>query len=208
MIFYLRGHIVHTEAEFNVIEVQGVAYQVFCTNPYAFSAKDEEVTIYIHQHVREDAITLYGFVSLEEQKLFKRLLDVSGIGPRVALGILSGAEPGAVVAAIRQENIPFLIKLPGIGKKTAQRMILDLKDKLSDMEAWGLSDQSRDITETDLTTAENNDIWLEAKEGLRALGYTEPEAERALGIIRSRADEQSLSVDEMMRQALQTLYRP
>ena len=95
------------------------------------------VTIYTHHHVREDAILLFGFATREEQRLFRKLLDVSGIGPKVALGILAGGRPEAIAAAIRQENVAFLTKLPGIGRKTAQRMILDLKDKLDASRGFG-----------------------------------------------------------------------
>lgn len=207
MIFYLRGKIVHTEHDYTVIDVNGTAYQVFCSNPYVFSVKDEDVTIYTYQHVREDAILLYGFPTMEEQRMFKRLLDVSGIGPRVALGLLSGARPEQIVSAIQTENIAFLTKLPGVGKKTAQRMILDLKDKLSDMEGFSIS-QLDGLQEAAASSLDDSDdIWSEAKEGLKALGYTEAEADGALKKVRAKA-EGELSVDELMRQSLQSLFRP
>lgn len=130
MIDFLRGQVVHLETEYIVLDVHGVGYRVFCPNPYAFAKTEGPVTVYTHHHVREDAMQLFGFPTREEQRLFRKLIEVSGIGPRVALGILGGGTPDHVVSAIYQENISFLVKLPGIGKKTAQRMILDLKDKL------------------------------------------------------------------------------
>ena len=132
MIDFLRGKVALRESDYAVLDVNGVGYRVFCPNPYALSHKEnEDVTMFIHYHVREDAHLLFGFITRDEQSLFRLLLDVSGIGPKVALGILAaGGRPEAVILAISQENLAFLTKLPGIGKKTAQRIILDLKDKL------------------------------------------------------------------------------
>src|SRR5690606_2872918 len=91
------------------------------------------ITVHVHYHVREDAILLYGFESREQKQLFRKLIDVTGIGPKVALGLLSAGAPEALVQAIQQENYSYLTKLPGVGKKTAQRIVLDLKDKLGDL---------------------------------------------------------------------------
>ena len=87
---FLRGQVVHLESEYIVLDVQGVGYRVFCPNPYAFAKTDGTITVFTHHHVREDAILLFGFPTREEQKLFRKLIEVSGIGPRVALGILGG----------------------------------------------------------------------------------------------------------------------
>src|SRR5690606_1770683 len=92
MIDFLRGKVAHREPEYVVLDVHGVGYRVFCPNPYAL-ADEGETTLYIHHHVREDAILLFGFPTREEQSLFRKLLEVSGIGPKVALGILSGGRP-------------------------------------------------------------------------------------------------------------------
>lgn len=204
MIDFLRGQVAHIENEYVVLDVQGVGYRVFCPNPYVFSTKEQEpVTVYTHHHVREDAMLLYGFPNREEQKLFRKLIEVSGIGPRVALGILSGGNPKGVVAAIQQEDIAFLIKLPGIGKKTAQRMILDLKDKLSDMEGYTI------FTYTSVHEVKVDDAgiqgWLEAKEGLKALGYTDTELDRAWNKLKDTINSDE-AVDSIMKKALKLLY--
>src|SRR5690606_7363492 len=115
MIDFLKGKVCHYEANYVVLDVQGIGYRVFNPQPYTIT-KDDEVTLYTHYHVREDAVLLFGFLTRDEQSLFRRLIEVSGIGPRVALGILSGGTPQAVVAAIQSEDISFLTKLPGIGK--------------------------------------------------------------------------------------------
>jgi Holliday junction DNA helicase RuvA len=206
MIDFLRGRVALRELDYVVIDVHGVGYRVFCPNPLGFTSKDEEEqTLFIHYHVREDAHLLFGFPTREEQSLFRLLLEVTGIGPKVALGILAGGRPEAVVAAISQENIGFLTKLPGIGNKTAQRIILDLKDKLGNVSVRKLAGA------TDLSTTGRNGLteggtaWSEAKEALLTLGYTEAEADRAWLLVKPKAKETD-PVDVWMKLALQALY--
>ncbi|AIQ65132.1 ATP-dependent DNA helicase RuvA [Paenibacillus stellifer] len=202
MIDFLRGPVVHLEQEYVVLDVQGVGYRVFCPNPYAFAKQEGPVTIYIHHHVREDAIQLFGFPTREEQKLFRKLIEVSGIGPRVALGILSGGTPDHVISAIYQENLTFLTKLPGIGKKTAQRMILDLKDKLDGL---GTITFQTGLFAIEEETVIGETSWQEARDGLKALGYTEAELDRVWLTLKKEGAEAS-SVDVLMKKALKLLY--
>lgn len=203
MIDFLRGEVAYIEADYVALDVQGVGYQVYCPNPFYYSAKSNlVVTIYTHHHVREDAILLFGFTSQEERRLFRKLIEVSGIGPKVALGILSGGNPDAVIAAIHQENINFLIKLPGIGKKTAQRMILDLKDKLKDMGAPSLFD---DFAVVEASAKESSSSWQEAREGLKALGYTDSELDSAWKKLHDQISAND-SIDVVMKKALKLLY--
>lgn len=207
MIDFLRGQVAHLETEYIVLDVQGVGYRVFTPNPYAFAKQDGAVTVFIHYHVREDATLLFGFSTREEQKLFRRLIDVNGVGPKVALGILAGCgKPEAVVTAIQQENITFLTKLPGIGKKTAQRIVLDLKDKLDGI---GL-DIHPDSLFTSVTVADEDisdgSTWSEAREALKALGYTEAELDRVWKDLQHRIHTDE-SVDSLMKKALQALFK-
>lgn len=202
MIDFLRGPVVHLEQEYVVLDVQGVGYRVFCPNPYAFAKQEGPVTVYIHHHVREDAIQLFGFPTREEQKLFRKLIEVSGIGPRVALGILSGGTPDHVISAIYQENLTFLTKLPGIGKKTAQRMILDLKDKLDGL---GTIPFQTGLFAIEEETVIGETSWQEARDGLKALGYTEAELDRVWLTLKKEGAEAS-SVDVLMKKALKLLY--
>jgi len=202
MIDFLRGPVVHLESEYVVLDVQGVGYRVFCPNPYAFAKVNGPVTIYIHYQTREDATLLFGFPTREEQRLFRKLIEVSGIGPRVALGILTGGTPDQLISAIYQENITFLIKLPGIGKKTAQRMILDLKDKLEGLGTLpiqtGLFAVNQEVDEGVLP-------WQEARDCLKALGYTESELDRVWLTLKQEGAE-SETVDVLMKRALKLLY--
>jgi Holliday junction DNA helicase RuvA len=207
MIDFLRGRLAARELDYVVLDVHGVGYRVFCPNPFAVSLKDDaETTFYIHYHVREDAHLLFGFPTREEQALFRRLLEVSGIGPKVALGVLAGGRPETIAHAIHQENIAFLTKLPGIGRKTAQRMILDLKDKLvaSGAEAAGAS-LGADEAAAAAAVGAGGAAWAEAKEALVALGYTETEADRAWARIGAKAD--GASADALIKLALQALYQ-
>ncbi|MCZ8514608.1 Holliday junction branch migration protein RuvA [Paenibacillus filicis] len=205
MIDFLRGAVAHREMDYVVLDVRGVGYRVFCANPFAVQPKDgEETTLYIHYHVREDAHLLYGFTTREEQALFRLLLDVSGIGPKVAIGVLAGGRPEVIAAAIRQENLAFLTKLPGIGKKTAQRMVLDLKDKLGALPSsddGGLSGFEAAAG----WAAPGEDAWSEAKAALMALGYTEAEADRAGQAIKPKLAGGE-TVDAVTKLALQALF--
>ena len=204
MIDYLRGRIAHLEAEYVVIDVRDVGYRVFTPNPYGFSRSEELVQLFIHHHVREDAIQLFGFSTREEQTMFRKLLEVSGIGPKVALGVLSGGTPGTIAAAIQQENVQFLTKLPGIGRKTAQRMILDLKDKLGPAGASAGAVEAAVLPHA--RQADDGSAWGAAREALVALGYREAEIDRAWSLLKDRltGDE---TPDALIKQALQQLFQ-
>jgi Holliday junction DNA helicase RuvA len=207
MIDFVRGKISYREADYVVLDVQGIGYRLFCANPLTIAHEDgKDITMYTHHHVREDAVTLFGFSSREEQALFRRLLIVTGIGPRVALGILSAGRPDAVVAAIYQENIDFLIKLPGIGRKTAQRIILDLKDKLADLPMLQPSASARSAVHNAVSSRGGGFAWLEAKQALMALGYTEAETDRIWPAVQQSAST-GAETDVLVKLALQALFK-
>jgi Holliday junction DNA helicase RuvA len=212
MIDFLRGKPALVDSDFVVLDVRDVGYRVFCPNPYAFAGKSEQqVTLFIHHHVREDAITLFGFATREEQALFRKLLDVTGIGPRVALGVLSGGSPERIVSAIQSDDLTFLTRLPGIGKKTAQRIVLDLKDKLDSIGvAVVLSGADAGYEGVAAAAAGSASglagAWREAKDALMALGYTDGETERAWRDIKGKA-QASDGADKLIKLALQSLYQ-
>src|SRR6185437_2704945 len=137
MIAHLRGTLLSKRPNQAVVEVGGVGYDVTISVP-AFTelpAAGKEVALHIHTHVREDVIALYGFLQLAEKHLFEKLITVSGIGPKLAITILSGMEAGGMAKAIRGNDVARLTQIPGIGKKTAERMVLELRDKLPAKEA-------------------------------------------------------------------------
>lgn len=189
MIERLRGEVFTIENEYIGLDVQGVGYQIFVVNPYQFE-DGTAITLHIHHIVREDASLLYGFQKKEERNLFRSLLAVSGVGPKAALAMLSAGAPAQIAAAIQREDINFLVKLPGIGKKTAGRLVLDLKDKLHNwLESASTSKQVIPVKQTEL------EIVIDA---LMGLGYDEKEAEQLAG--QSYKAEQK--VEEWIRAAL------
>lgn len=207
MIDYVKGPVAHVDTDYIVVDVRDIGYQVFTPNPYAFAKSSEPVTVYCHHYVREDAAQLFGFQTREEQALFRKLLEVSGIGPRVAVGILAGGRPEAVISAIHREDLSFLIRLPGIGKKTAQRMILDLKDKLQLSSASVELLWEADAAGGAAPTADGSELlWSEAREALSALGYTAAELDRAWAAM-GGAELPGETVDALMKRALQQLFK-
>jgi Holliday junction DNA helicase RuvA len=208
MIDFLRGHLVHREAEYIVLDVHGVGYRLFCANPLTvLQESGKELTLFVHHNVREDAVTLFGFQTREEQTLFRRLLIVTGIGPRVALGILSFGRPEAIVSAIYQEDIDFLVKLPGIGRKTAQRIVLDLKDKLTDLPMLQNPTTGQSSSPAAAGSSRSAGLaWQEAKQALAALGYSEAEIERIWPIVQQNTNN-GVTTDVLIKQALQALFK-
>lgn len=204
MIDYLRGIVAHLESEYVVLDVRDVGYRVFTPNPYALARNEEPVQLFIHHYVREDAIQLFGFTTRDEQALFRKLLEVSGIGPRVALGVLASGRPEAVVAAIQQENLTFLTKLPGIGKKTAQRMILDLKEKLG---AFDSRLTGTTMIELDFAVVvDNSSNWATAREALGGLGYRDAELDKAWHVLKDKVTGEE-TPDVLIKLALQQLFQ-
>src|SRR5690625_6573683 len=131
MIAYLKGTVVAIQEESVIVDVNGVGYEVFCPDPFAFQTSlNKETFIHTYQHVREDVQQLYGFKLEDEKYLFTKLISVSGIGPKSAVGILGNAQVNEFITAVETEDEKYLIQFPGVGKKTARQIILDLKDKL------------------------------------------------------------------------------
>ncbi|SDY03612.1 Holliday junction branch migration protein RuvA [Thermoactinomyces sp. DSM 45892] len=206
MIDFLRGSMVYRGTDYIAIEVGGVGYQVTVTNPFSYE-EQESIFLYTHQVVREDAHLLYGFQTTDERDLFRLLLEVSGIGPKAGIAILAGGTPRQIVSAIQLEDLKFLTALPGIGKKTAQRIVLDLKDKLQKL-GWdrrfqltlSLPDQ---MVEPPIRSATDDDHHMrDVVEALTGLGYHEEEARLSVRKARE-STEKELSTGEWIRLALQ-----
>jgi Holliday junction DNA helicase RuvA len=169
MIAHLRGRLISKHPNQAIVEAAGVGYDVTITIP-AFSelpSIGSEVSLHIHTHVREDALALYGFLRPEEKQLFEKLITVSGIGPKLAITILSGMATADMVGAIRANDYARLTKIPGIGKKTAERMCVELRDKL---EGFGETPTLKSVSavEEDVISALTN------------LGYQRMLAEKAV----------------------------
>ena len=193
MIAHLRGRLISKHPNQAIVEAGGVGYDVTITVP-TFSelpAGGTEVALHIHTHVREDALALYGFLRAEEKQLFEKLIMVSGIGPKLAITILSGMPADAMVAAIRGNDVAALTRIPGIGKKTAERMVLELRDKL---EAFGVA----------AVAAAASPVEEDVISALVNLGYQRPLAERALARLGSTSGE---PFDGLFRKALAALAK-
>ncbi len=198
MIAYVRGKLTYIQDDAIIVDVQGIGYEIICANPYAFqSLENKDVKIYTYQHVREDAQLLYGFKNQEEKYLFTKLISVSGIGPKGAIAIMASVHVGEFVAAIEREDERFLTSFPGVGKKTARQIILDLKGKLAITTAVN---EEQTITDPRLDDA----VVQDAKEALKALGYSEKEIKATLPKIQQLETE---TTDALVRKALALLMK-
>ena len=192
MIAHLRGKLISKHPNQAIVEAGGVGYEVNITIP-TFSALPglgADVALFIHTHVREDALSLFGFLRGEEKQLFEKLMSVSGIGPKLAITILSGMPTEAMVAAIKGNNVAALTRIPGVGKKTAERMVLELRDKL---EAFGAP-----------AVAAASPVEEDVISALVNLGYQRPLAERALARLGNTSSE---PFDGLFRKALAALAK-
>ena len=166
MYEYLNGELAHILPTAIVVDVHGVGYQVVFANPYRLQdSLKKQIKVLAQQVVREDSITLYGFISSEERELFQRLISVSGIGPKSAMSILANDDTEGFVNAVESGNVTYLTKFPGVGKKTAQQIILDLKGKFEAVP----EETTKAVVSTNQATLE------EAKEALLGLGYSAKE---------------------------------
>ena len=166
MYEYLNGELAYILPTAIVIDVHGVGYQVVFANPYRLQdSLKKQIKVLVQQVVREDSITLYGFISYEERELFQRLISVSGIGPKSAMSILANDDTDGFVNAVESGNVTYLTKFPGVGKKTAQQIILDLKGKFEALP----EETTKAVVSTNQATLE------EAKEALLGLGYSAKE---------------------------------
>jgi Holliday junction DNA helicase RuvA len=174
VIAYLRGQLLEKQPNRIVVDVNGVGYDVFVplSTFYGLGDTGGEIVLRIHTHVREDLLALYGFSTELEQALFERLIGISGIGPKVALSVLSGIEPAELMRAIERGDIARLTSIPGIGKKTAERIVLELKDRLPRVTVAASS-----MGESIGAAPELRDDVLSA---LLNLGYHRPLAEKAV----------------------------
>ena len=197
MIAHLRGRLLSLTPELAVLEVQGVGYALSLPLPTYYELQrlppGSEVSLFVHTHVREDALALYGFWSERERQLFERLITVSGVGPRLARAILSGLPPEELLRALVAGDVARLSKTPGVGKKTAERLVLELKEKAALLAAASPTAAAPEPDDEDLLSALVN------------LGYRRADAERALAEV--RRETAGAAVPELLRLSLKRLAR-
>lgn len=202
MYDYMIGQVTRITPEYIVVEQGYIGYRLFTPNSYAFKQTTEMVRVYVHHHVREDASLLYGFTTLDERELFRKLIQVSGIGPKGALAILATGDPSQVVAAIEHEDESYLIKFPGVGKKTARQIILDLKGKLGAL--LEVIDFASAPNELPLFEDTNHNAALEdALLALATLGYSERELKKVRSKLES--NDEIVTTDDYMKYALKLM---
>ncbi|MDL4841640.1 Holliday junction branch migration protein RuvA [Aquibacillus rhizosphaerae] len=197
MIAYINGILELVTESVVIVEANGVGYEIICANPFAFQDKiGENVRIYTYHYVREDTQVLYGFKNTDEKLLFSKILSVSGIGPKGALSILGVAGVQDFVVAIEEENEKFLTGFPGVGKKTARQMILDLKGKLP----FEYTVTEHQVEEGKTTnTAAQIQALEEAFEALKSLGYSDREIK---SIAPTLKQDKHANADEFVRKGL------
>lgn len=196
---YIIGKIDYISPQYIVVENNEIGYQLFTPNPYLFREDGEEYKVYTYLHVREDAQVLYGFKTRDQKDFFTKLLNVSGIGPKGALAILASGEPEQIAAAIEQENEKMLTKFPGVGKKTARQIILDLKGKLNEFLTLSGETEAPVVDNKE----QNSHELQEALLALEALGYSQREIQKVVPELRK----ENLTTDQYIKFALKQITK-
>lgn len=200
MIAYIRGKLTYIQDDVVIVDVGGIGYEIICGNPFAFQASlNTEVFIYTYHHVREDTQSLYGFKTEDEKYLFTKIISVSGIGPKSGIAILGSVDVAEFVSAVEQEDEKYLTQFPGVGKKTARQIILDLKGKLT-----GLLSITSQLGEDQSSSKVSTTSLKEAQEALIALGYSDQEVRAIVPALRKDEDG---TTDEIIRKALALLMK-
>ena len=195
MIGHLKGKIISKSPPQVLLEVQGIGYEVLCpmSTFYELDNLSDDVLLFTHLSIKEDAHTLFGFITKDEKNVFRELIRVNGVGPKVALAILSNLSVHSLIDCISTENADLLAKTPGIGKKTALKLIVELQDRLSKLDLVGSLANSSEIKQN------TNPNSKQAIEALQSLGFKAKEANRMV----SKIEDQELSTEQLIRLALQ-----
>ncbi len=197
MIGRINGKIIEKQPPQLLVDVQGVGYEINSSMStfYQLPNLGEVVTLHIHMVVREDAQLLYGFASLSERSLFRTLIKINGVGPKLALTILSGMNSDEFIACVQDSDTAALVRLPGVGKKTAERLIVELRDKLKDQQIDTGSSANVGVVAASVSSSPVSD----AVSALVALGYKAPEASRMVRVVETN----DLGTEEIIRLSLQ-----
>lgn len=199
MIGRLHGTVVDLSAPFALIDCHGVGYEVEMPLPaYCQLRLGQPATVWTHQVVREDAHLLYGFSGKEERLLFRLLLKVSGVGPKMALSLLSGMEPALFLQCIEREDITTLTRIPGVGKKTAERLLIELRDRIK-----ALAPAATGVATERLSLSTEMSPVAEAEQALMALGYKPAEAQKAVAHVKNLHE----NTADLIRAALKAMVK-
>lgn len=200
MIAHLAGKLLHKSPDHLILDVNGVGYRIQAplSTFYQLPGQGESANLYIHTHVREDALHLYGFNTLAEKEMFLHLLGISGVGPRLAISILSGIQVEELRQVIVLQDRQRLRKIPGVGKKTAERIMLELRDKLK-------VDDDRETAARPILPEHEGDGYADAFSALLNLGYRPGEAQKALRKARSTLGDDHAPVERLLKEALRLL---
>ena len=200
MIGFIQGILREKQAPEILVDVGGIGYevQVPMTTIYQLPQVGEKVALHTHFVVREDAQILFGFADARERKMFRNLIKVNGVGPKMALTILSGIESNDFVRCVRDNDTATLVRLPGVGKKTAERLLVEMRDRLKD---WELGNS--ELPGGSDTAVGGNDMLLEAESALIALGYKPGDASRMISAVKENVE----SSEELIRLALKSMVR-
>jgi Holliday junction DNA helicase RuvA len=199
MIAFLRGRILDKQPNRIVVDVQGVGYDVIVPLSTFYDVGDEgaEVSLRVYTHVREDTLQLYGFLTDFERQVFERLIGISGIGPKLAIAVLSGVDSRDLVAAVQRGDVARLTAVPGIGKKTAERIVLELRDRLSQL-AVAPSDAAPAVSSGDR-------VRVDLLSALQNLGYHRAQADKAVDKVLASSPERPF--EQVLKDALRELMR-
>jgi Holliday junction DNA helicase RuvA len=195
MIGRLQGTVIDKQAPDLLLDVQGVGYEllVSLSTFFAIPAVGESVTLHTHFVVREDVQQLYGFTERSERTLFRHLIKVNGVGPKMALGVLSGMSANEFAACVHNNDVDTLVRLPGVGKKTAERLVIEMRDRVDSIEA--------SVSSTNVHAAQP-DLTQEAESALIALGYKPQDAAKMISRV---AGNETLGVEQLIRSALKNM---
>lgn len=201
MYEYIKGTIVEVNPSYLVVDNQGIGYHVLMANPFRLASKiDQEATVYIYYGVSQDDVRLYGFINKEEKELFLKLIGVSGIGPKSALAILAAEDHVGLIQAIEDSNVKYLQNFPGVGKKTAAQIVLDLQGKLSELSP----EVNLVFGDGNANAGTRNMALEEALEALSVLGYTKRDIKKVTPKLEALSD---ASADDYIREALKHLIQ-
>ena len=197
MIAHLIGKLIYKSPDHSIVDVNGIGYKIFTplSTYYVLPKTGESVTLHIHTRVREDELKLFGFLTEEEQTIFEKLITINKVGPKLALGILSGMSPKNLLTAIMNNDAARLSTIPGVGKKTAERLTLEMKDKLSDL-TFEMEHQ--------LDSEAPEGFYEDALSALVNLGYKKPQAEKSLKSAYNKIGKDS-SLEELIKESLNNL---